>query len=769
MSTLSDETMKILSDIDEMVMDETEKDAIQYDSIDFILQNLRFANQEIFTDESQILASRRNASKTAVLQMLFYLACTLKPFTVRRRAPMILIFGGEGYIGSQLVLKLCEYGLSSYLNIYSRGMLNANHWIEKGIRMLSSLDEVSEKEGKFDIILYCAGLAAFPSVARMLAATSKVNEATAFITCTLGLQRRRVYNFLSTACVLRTYVEHSDAIKRSFNMLDRTNFMTATKNMKQSMTLTIPLESDFLGSNLSEEAYAADLIARRCNDIRHLIFVIENNYVVRGINATKARNYALHMILGNIDSLHVADQNNFTKPHSESMLVICAVLDTMEEPILRPFREQLSKYIRVIDLPELLEIAVRVDAPEPMTTHNLLLDIHNQQGGSVASGMETVEIALEDLLESDKDDNSIDSASVGRDKDDHEGRHFVDPLDLNSIAGTHKKPKKVPSKLAEKQKEKEEARKGLENLHAEIKKRKQMLEAQRKVQNDDLYNNVHPPMHSEDVITKIFENDLKSETSLIGLPARIQALIGEIDEENRQLGGTAAFDSLDEDCMNEAFEGFIRLPQLSDLAITQMDLSTAHFISTLKNEGGDEHSEFSSMFPSQIAASNDKSLNYLSIESNAAPVLVESLGKKGFVSVLHDRVIEEQVQFRAQGGIEIVHAGIPDDPVVDEKAGESKDVATASNPNNSSVSRQPSNNKAGPTTGGIVPSTTKEGLLPVLSKGNSAKYAMMRTGSNKSLGSDASQLTSPSMSSTSKPSVPADHKPSKAARPTSKK
>jgi hypothetical protein len=777
MSTISEETMKILTDIDELVMEETEKDSIQYDSIDFILQNVRFANEEIFSDESQILASRRSASNTMVLQMLFYLACILKPFTVRRRVPSILIFGGEGYVGSQLVLKMCEYGLSQYLTVFSRGMLNANHWIAKGIRMISSLDQVDdEAQGKFDIVLYCADLSAFPSVARLLTVKGKINAATAFITCTLGLQRRRVFNFLGTTCVLRTFVEHSDAIKRSYNTLDQSRFLNATKSIRQSLTLTIPLESDFLGSGLSDEAYAADLIARRCNDIRHLIFVIENNYVVRGVPSDKARNYALHMVLGNANNLLESDEINFLKPYSSNLVTMTDVLDKMREPILKPFQEQLSKYIRVMDLPDLLDLTVRVDASEPVLSANLLLDIHNQQHGedlgSVASG-DTQMIAIEDLLmDSDKDDNSFTSSRSPN-------SHGVDPLDLHSLNSKDmhgKKKKKVPSKLAEKQKEKEEARKGLENLHAEIKKRKVMLEAQRKIQNDDLYNNVHKAMHSEEMILKIFENDLKSETSLIGLPPRIVALIGEIDDENRQLAGTAAaarIDQFDEDLMEDAFEGFIRLPKLAMMAMNHdslldVDLSRTHFVSTLRTDHSDDdndstgstHNTFAvaSVSASQAADPLADVKPFLPIEQGAVPVLVESFGKKGFVSVLHDRVIQETVQFQHHGGIEVVHEGTiyevdeeneeqsPKDKKDEKKTTDSKDkdgkekeIVVMSRQSSSKLNRNASNN--------VTSKDNTGNTTPVpLTKSNSAKYGMMRGNSSKSMNSESSHLSSPTMS-----------------------
>jgi hypothetical protein len=152
--------------------------------------------------------------------------------------------------------------------------------------------------------------------------------------------------------------------------------------------------------DLNEIEISADLIGKRLNDVRHLVFQLENYYALKGIPHARARREALISIFGYVDEFEstcpvplaaqkymtalaeekrlesdiadgdskVADSDSvLTKDsgihsHGKKLvppvreLLLLKIMQSLFNNVADTFQKQLSKYILVVDLPQALEL-----------------------------------------------------------------------------------------------------------------------------------------------------------------------------------------------------------------------------------------------------------------------------------------------------------------------------------------------------------------------------------------------------------------------------
>ena len=146
--------------------------------------------------------------------------------------------------------------------------------------------------------------------------------------------------------------------------------------------------------DLNEVEISADLIGKRLADIRHLVFLLENYYALKGIPHTRARREALISIFGYVDEFESTcpvplsaqkyinaleeqkqeldieieskmDESSVTKDSVSQAkklvppvreLLLLKIMQSLFNTVADTFQKQLSKYILVVDLPQALEL-----------------------------------------------------------------------------------------------------------------------------------------------------------------------------------------------------------------------------------------------------------------------------------------------------------------------------------------------------------------------------------------------------------------------------
>lgn len=250
----------------------------------YMLQNLRLAERDLLSDPSLILASRDRISRSASLQICFYLSLAIKSF---RRQPTILLFGA-GHSGSRLIEYLLRYKLGHCLRLFARDDSAAKYWSVRNIRSSSSLADLLSGS-KADIVIICSGISSFASISQSL--FPYISKATFIISSCFGLSRKRIYNSLKTSSIFRTFQEPQLARTKSGGLSNG----LITGNSDDESTLD-PVEQNSFNQGHCLES--VDLLVRRCPDVRNMVFLLENYYSLRGINHSAARRLSTESLLG---------------------------------------------------------------------------------------------------------------------------------------------------------------------------------------------------------------------------------------------------------------------------------------------------------------------------------------------------------------------------------------------------------------------------------------------------------------------------------------
>lgn len=395
-----------------------------FSSPDFILRDLALA-KDCYNDSHNILEARRDLADTISYQICFYCYLILKSFEVTRSNPSILVFG-TGFIGTKVVNDLIDNGCGSFLRIYSRGDEGAKTWRSRGIRASNSMKKLYPTEAP-DIIVMCSPLSSFTAVSRQL--EKIVIKSTFFIFSTLGLRRRRVFMYLKTPGILRTYCEPDMITKKikSSKFLNSSDVIPVSERRGQQKQEGKPhtsnnikddedsQSSDESGneddrvvgdvtSRMSEEElamsniqFSAEILARRLIDIRYLIYIIENCYSLRGLPYLTARYETLQAVLGyhdieyaslaasiSVDPVvkHVIEKDGeILMLQEENIDTLLIAIKRLEENVAIAFQQQLSKHIRVMDLPRVSSVIIKLDDLLVHMNYRLLLMQQQQQEG----------------------------------------------------------------------------------------------------------------------------------------------------------------------------------------------------------------------------------------------------------------------------------------------------------------------------------------------------------------------------------------------------
>jgi hypothetical protein len=250
----------------------------------YMLQNLRLAERDLLSDPSMILASRDRISRSASLQICFYLSLAIKSF---RRQPTILLFGA-GHSGSRLIEYLLRYKLGHCLRLFARDDSATKYWNVRNIRSSSSLAELLSGS-KADIVIICSGISSFASISQSL--FPYISKATFIISSCFGLSRKRIYNSLKTSSIFRTFQEPQLARMKSGGLSNG----LITGNSDDESTLDQVEQNSFSERHCME---SVDLLVRRCPDVRNMVFLLENYYSLRGMNRAAARRLSTESLLG---------------------------------------------------------------------------------------------------------------------------------------------------------------------------------------------------------------------------------------------------------------------------------------------------------------------------------------------------------------------------------------------------------------------------------------------------------------------------------------
>ena len=184
-------------------------DLPNYQSRSFLLQNLSVYDS-CMKDETNMIKAREKIKDCSIDQICYYVYCCLYILNYvhsdirtvplkfgkigyRKRPPCILIFGGTGFMGRNVIQALTDAGCGNFLISYNRTDENRNKLVSEN--------------GPPDIIINCSNASSFSQM------TSELVDITprhcCFISASNGILRRRMYFIFKTPTVFRTYVEPS--------------------------------------------------------------------------------------------------------------------------------------------------------------------------------------------------------------------------------------------------------------------------------------------------------------------------------------------------------------------------------------------------------------------------------------------------------------------------------------------------------------------------------------------------------------------------------
>eukprot|EP01031_Cornospumella_fuschlensis_P026747 gene26747-32318_t len=408
------------------LMSHASSEEVDYTNVDFILQNLSIAAPKYEADKTGILFSRRDMAEMISHQVCFYVYCALQVFINRPDMPLILFFG-DGFIGSRVIEALTDSGCQSFLRIYCRGDISADEWKRRGYAADSSITRLLG-DVKPSIIILSADYYSFHHIFHLLTQERLTQPDTCIISTTLGFQRRKLLSNFGTPTIFRAFVEPEEIVRgyRTKRLANKRNSkldvtvgdgsisgsnevdptispskspMGRSRSLSQGSLGSLhapdsPPVPDDIGSledsigasseislvtapNLVEKA--AVVLADRSLDLTNILMIIENFYSLHDKSPDEARHMALKALVGYVDSrfkeaappVSKRDRKEARRARHVIQLVDNAVLQLFSQSAVF-FQKEFSRCLPVVDLNRLtneyrrnltLAIPTNPDAP----------------------------------------------------------------------------------------------------------------------------------------------------------------------------------------------------------------------------------------------------------------------------------------------------------------------------------------------------------------------------------------------------------------------
>ncbi|RYH31584.1 hypothetical protein EON65_02285 [archaeon] len=386
------------------LMSHASTEEVDYTSVNFILQNLSIAVPRYEADKSGILFSRRDMAEMIAHQVCFYVYCTLQVFINRADMPLILFFG-DGFIGTRVIQALTDSGCQSFLRIYCRGDIAADEWKRRGYLADSSITRLLG-DAKPSIIILSADYYSFHHIFHLLTQEHLTQPDTCIISTTLGFQRRKLLSNFGTPTIFRAFVEPEEIVRsyrtKRLNKLTKLNTNVGETSLAGSNEgLTAPslesptgksrslsqgsldslhqpgspvLEDDnvSLADSIEESSEinlvaepnvaekAATVLACRSLDLTNVLMIIENFYSLHNKAPDEARHMALKALVGYVDSRFKEtsgpavkrDRKEARRARHVIQLVDNAVLQLFSQSAVY-FQKEFSRRLPVVDLNKL--------------------------------------------------------------------------------------------------------------------------------------------------------------------------------------------------------------------------------------------------------------------------------------------------------------------------------------------------------------------------------------------------------------------------------
>ena len=328
-----------------------------YKSPDFILQNLSFVG-ECYEDSSYLLTTRSAIFEIISYQISFFCMCALKGLVGRDIAPSILVCGA-GRLGSKVIQSLVDCGCGPLLKIYSRGEVHLRSWKKRGFTCSSSISALILGHNP-DVVIICSNLSGFPQLCSDL--TPYMSSSVFVISATFGLQLKRIYHMLKTPGVFRTYTDPSK-LRDLANATNTAPFQPYRHtSFLREIFQQVSAESTHGATNTIE--YAASCLLDSPFEVKNMLLILENYFAILGMAHNVAREEAISVMLGNTDPpadhepqtlqpfmAPEAKGTSASPTKSKPFQLLDSVLKLLKDKVGTTFQKELSKKIRVIDLP----------------------------------------------------------------------------------------------------------------------------------------------------------------------------------------------------------------------------------------------------------------------------------------------------------------------------------------------------------------------------------------------------------------------------------
>lgn len=300
---------------------------IDYADRSFILQNLQMALPKYREDMTFTLQGRKDTVELISHQICFYCYCTLQAFLQRPAPPTILVFG-DGYLGTRVVNELVKFELTPFLKVFSRGIIKAKEWKEKGITCNCSILHLLNGH-RPDIVILNTESGQFGPLSQMLLNNQIINKSTCIISASFGVERRKIFGSLNVHSIFRTYCEPTNVLKKvECSIFGKDLYKKKKKDFEDDQSSdeddndddepSIAFDDDAISEDeelppeeekpepesedeeegLNDIQISAKYLAKRTQSLKYFIHILENFYVLNGMNLGSARHRALKSALG---------------------------------------------------------------------------------------------------------------------------------------------------------------------------------------------------------------------------------------------------------------------------------------------------------------------------------------------------------------------------------------------------------------------------------------------------------------------------------------
>ena len=238
--------------------------------------------------------------------------------------------------------------------------------------------------GLQSIVLVCSNLTSFVQFYKDINAF--VRPQTCFISVTFGLQRNRIYNIMHAPSVFRTYVEITTPTP-TLATIAANAATSASPDSSNSDDETVDDSKGRSGAAFTQPVsdakkkamrLSARLVASRLNGVRNFIMILENFYILLGMQPMFARKLAGNAVLGEscfpefdgsslLGSVGATAASDLGSLQTEHTNPIAVMLFRMHAQIGRYFQHELSRHIRIVDLPAVKAMVL------PLSSSNLHL------------------------------------------------------------------------------------------------------------------------------------------------------------------------------------------------------------------------------------------------------------------------------------------------------------------------------------------------------------------------------------------------------------